>query len=212
MARHITPKGENSRQQIIQAAYSLFLKKGYHATSIRDISERCGLTIGGVYTHFPGKESIFTAVLDEYNPLLKVMPVMLEAQGDTLDALLHDMARRMVSGLGLQRDTLNLIFIEVVEFEGRHFEDLFPKVFPLLIEGIERITRQEQAIRQIPLPVLGRSFFGLFFSYFMTHIILARKLPFDDTTLDAFVDIYLYGILERQDIPSGNGGSPDMNG
>src|SRR5690242_2844669 len=124
-----TPKGENSRQAIIQAAYQLFLEKGYHATSIRDISHRCGLTIGGVYTHFKDKAEIFTAVIEQYHPFWQILPAISAAQGDTLEALVHDMARRMVAALGHERAALNLIFIEVVEFQGQHFEEMFPVFF-----------------------------------------------------------------------------------
>ena len=197
MTEQTMSKGENTRQKVLMAAYQLFLEKGYHATSIRDISHRCNLTIGGVYSHFSGKDEIFTAVLAENHPFQQVTEAMLLAQGDTVDALVHDTARRMVDALGTQRASLNLLFIEIVEFQGRHFSDSLPIVFPRLIAMIERISSQGGALRPIPRAVLVRSFFGLFFSYFMTNIILAEKMPADEKTLDAFVDIYLYGILAQ---------------
>jgi AcrR family transcriptional regulator len=195
MSEQVKSKGENTRQKVLQAAYQLFLEKGYHATSIRDISQGCKLTIGGVYSHFSGKEEIFRAVLAENHPLQQVSQAMQLAQGDTAGALVHDMARRMVEALGTQRAALNLLFIEIVEFQGHHFSDSFPAVFPRLLVLIERIGEQGGALRPIPKPVLVRSFFGLFFSYFMTNIILSDRIPFDEKTLDEFVDIYLYGIL-----------------
>jgi Transcriptional regulator len=194
-------KGETSRQNIIEAAYRLFLEKGYNATSIRDISRRCGLTIGGVYTHFSDKEQIFLAVFSAYHPWRQILPAMSMAQGDTIDDLLHDMARRMIAALGVQREALNLIFTEVVEFQGRHFAETLPQFFPGLVEIIEKMSQKQGSLRPIPLPVLARSFFGLFFSYFMTNIVLADRLPFDQNTLDAFVDIYLHGILFESGSP-----------
>jgi AcrR family transcriptional regulator len=195
MTEQAISRGENTRQKVLQAAYQLFLEKGYHATSIRDISQRCKLTIGGVYTHFSGKEEIFEAVLAENHPFRQVSEAVLLAQGDTVEAFVHDTARRMLDALGTQRAALNLLFIEIVEFQGRHFSDSFPIVFPRLQAMIERIASQGGELRPIPNAVLVRSFFGLFFSYFMTNIILAESMPADEKTLDAFVDIYLYGIL-----------------
>jgi AcrR family transcriptional regulator len=191
----ITPKGQSSRQAVIKAAYDLFLEKGYHATSVRDISRQCGLTIGGVYTHFTDKEQIFMAVLDEYHPFWQVLPALTAAQGDSVDTLIHDMARRMMAALGTQREALNLIFIEIVEFQGKHFADLAPRYFPHMVKTIEQITSHGGTLRPIPPPILARTFFGLFFSYFMTNIALSNQLPEDEKTLDTFVDIYLYGIL-----------------
>jgi len=195
MTEQAMSKGENTRQKVLKAAYQLFLEKGYHATSIRDISQRCGLTIGGVYNHFTGKGEIFEAVLAENHPFQQVNEAIELAQGETVEAFVHDMARRMVTALGAHRASLNLLFIEIVEFQGQHFTDSFPVVFPRLLAMIERISSQGGALRPIPKTVLVRSFFGLFFSYFMTNIILADRMPFDEKTLDAFVDIYLYGIL-----------------
>jgi AcrR family transcriptional regulator len=202
LANRSTPKGETSHQAVLQAAYQLFLENGYHATSIRDISRRSGLTIGGVYTHFADKSEIFRAVLDEYHPFWKILPTLEAAQGETVEALAYDMATRMVAVLGRQREAFNLIFIEVVEFHGRHFGEMFPQFFPRLIPMITRlISPQAENLRPIPTPVLVRSFFGLFISYFMTSVILNNELPSDDQSLHAFVDIYLHGILTEPTSP-----------
>lgn len=195
MSVRLTSKGEISRQAILKAAYEVFLEKGYHGASVRDISRRCGLTIGGVYTHFSDKEEIFIAVLKVYHPFLQVLPALANARGDNADALIRDMARRMLAALGTQREALNLIFIEIVEFQGRHFEALVPQYFPLLIEHFKPLAEQNGVLQPAALPVLARAFFGLFFSFFLTNVALSAQLPSDDQTLDAFVDIYLYGIL-----------------
>ncbi len=201
MTEQALSKGENTRQKVLKAAYQLFLEKGYHATSIRDISQLSQLTIGGVYNHFSGKGEIFEAVLAENHPFQAVNEAIELAQGDTVEAFVHDMARRMVEALGVHRAALNLLFIEIVEFQGRHFTNSFPAVFPRLLAMIERISSQGGALRPISRTVLVRSFFGLFFSYFMTNIILADRMPSDEKTLDAFVDIYLYGILTSSPPP-----------
>jgi AcrR family transcriptional regulator len=197
-----TPKGENSRQAIVQAAYQLFLENGYHATSVRDISGRCGLSTGGVYTHFTDKAEIFRAVLTEYHPFWKILPAIEAAQGDTVEALAYDMANRMVAVLGRQREAFNLIFIEVVEFQGQHFGEMFPQFFPRLASILVRLATQADSLRPIPTPVLVRSFFGLFISYFMTSVILSNELPSDEQSLHAFVDIYLHGILSTPSQPA----------
>ena len=43
-------KGEISREKIIAAAYRLFLKQGYHATTMRQVVHEAGLTMGGLIT------------------------------------------------------------------------------------------------------------------------------------------------------------------
>ena len=53
-----------SRQEILDAAASLFRQKGYYATTLRDIAGSVGMKAGSVYYHFDSKEQILEAVLD----------------------------------------------------------------------------------------------------------------------------------------------------
>lgn len=50
------------RQQIISQAASLFARKGFDATSIRDIAAASGILSGSLYHHFASKEEIFVGV------------------------------------------------------------------------------------------------------------------------------------------------------
>jgi AcrR family transcriptional regulator len=54
-------KGEQTRHSILSAAYSLIIRQGYAATSMRQIAEKSGLALGGIYNHFSSKEEVFRA-------------------------------------------------------------------------------------------------------------------------------------------------------
>lgn len=60
---------------ILQAALQCFLAKGFHQTSMRDIAQAAGVSLGNLYNHFPGKEAIILAVSvaesEELAPLLQ---------------------------------------------------------------------------------------------------------------------------------------------
>jgi AcrR family transcriptional regulator len=51
-------KGEKTKLHIIMKSAELFNQKGYAATSMQDIMDATGLTKGGLYRNFPGKEDI----------------------------------------------------------------------------------------------------------------------------------------------------------
>jgi AcrR family transcriptional regulator len=198
-------KGAISREKIIAAAYPLFLKQGYHATTIRQIAQQAGLTMGGIYAHFENKEAIWMAVLIEKHPFHDILPAIEAARGETAAPLMRDAAHRMVASIGAKEDLLNLMFIEFVEFNGQHFQNLIPTLIPQFAQVGQRFSQMQGSLRPLPPLEIVRSFFGLFFSYFMTEMILGSqaKLLFTPQTLDHFVDIYLYGILAEND-PSRN--------
>jgi AcrR family transcriptional regulator len=53
------------REAILKAALECFTERGYAATSIEDIRHRAGASVGSVYHHFAGKESIAAALYVE---------------------------------------------------------------------------------------------------------------------------------------------------
>lgn len=58
----------DTREYIIDQAYTLFLSRSYEAVSINDISKAIGFTKGALYHHFTSKEDLFKAVIDKYLP------------------------------------------------------------------------------------------------------------------------------------------------
>ena len=77
-------KGEQTRTGIIEAAYSVFLEKGYHGASMRQIAERANVALGGIYNHFASKEEIFKEVFLAYNPWRKIISQVNSTRGETL--------------------------------------------------------------------------------------------------------------------------------
>ena len=55
---------KTDRDNVIDGALNLFRVKGYHHTSMSDISAACGLLKGSVYHYFPGKKELAVAALD----------------------------------------------------------------------------------------------------------------------------------------------------
>ena len=60
---------EESRQvtrgRLLEAAASVFAKRGYRRASVEEISSEAGYTIGALYSNFAGKEEVLLALLEE---------------------------------------------------------------------------------------------------------------------------------------------------
>lgn len=106
---------DESRQRILDAAFSLFARKGFEGTSVRDIAEEAGISTGLLYNYFSDKESMADAILkrsyaaialnfetrQEDNPALRLKQMiinfigMIEKDADHL---------RMLAQMGLNAD------------------------------------------------------------------------------------------------------------
>lgn len=70
------------KEKLIQVALDQFLEKGYENTTITDLQKAFGLTKGGMYHYFSGKEEILDAVIekglgdliDEWRNYIKDLP------------------------------------------------------------------------------------------------------------------------------------------
>ena len=82
--------GLETQEKIIQAALELFVRKGYHGTSITDIMNKVGLTKGSLYAHFKSKRELsLRIIMDGYK--IRYVDEMTRyanhGEGDALDKL-----------------------------------------------------------------------------------------------------------------------------
>jgi TetR/AcrR family transcriptional repressor of uid operon len=54
------------RQQILEAAMICFAKRGFHQTSMHDISTEAGISVGLIYRYFKNKEEVIAALAAEH--------------------------------------------------------------------------------------------------------------------------------------------------
>ncbi|MEJ5225147.1 MAG: TetR/AcrR family transcriptional regulator [Anaerolineales bacterium] len=193
------PKSERTRQTIEDAAYNLFLEQGYHGTSMRQIAERAGLSLGAIYNHFNSKEDIFQALVIAKHPYKQILPLIGQAEGQTAEDYIRNAARAIQQELGRHPDFVKLMFIEIVEFNGRHFPQLFQIIYPHILPALQRLAAPESGVRPLPLPLLLRTLMGSILAFYLTDFLMTDDtLPPDlrSASLEDFLDIYLHGILE----------------
>jgi AcrR family transcriptional regulator len=200
MKKEKPTKGEVSRLAIEDAALTLFMEQGYHATSMRQIANQAGLALGGIYNHFSSKEDIFAAIIIDKHPYKQILPLVMAAKGDSAEEFIRNAARALVTELGNRPELLKLFFIELVEFNGKHMSRLIGEIAPKIIPLFEQLIRVRKNLRNIPAPVLVRSFLGMFFSFYFTELIIQNSVIgklMPKNSFDLFVDIYLHGVIKE---------------
>lgn len=192
---------ENTRDEIINAAYCLYLENGYHGTSMRAIANEAGISLGGIYNHFASKEEIFVTVIYQHHPFRELVARLDQARGETLEELLFDAERCFDEVFPQNPDGyLKLLFIEIIEFKSQHIAQLFDKIYPQLDQLAKRIFNQRPNPGEYHSFFLLRAFLGLLFSYRMTEWMFGSLLPEETSLTDQknFVEIFLHGILSEK--------------
>jgi AcrR family transcriptional regulator len=60
-----TAQGAAARERLYQVAIGMIAKRGYEATTLRDIAGEADVSVGLLYRYFPGKQAIVLALYDE---------------------------------------------------------------------------------------------------------------------------------------------------
>jgi AcrR family transcriptional regulator len=192
-------KGERTHQVIIESAYTLFLEQGYAATSMRQIAERAGLALGSIYNHFASKETIFSELILERHPYKQILPILLKTPTNDMETFVRTAAKAMIKELGKRPDFIKLMLIEMVEFNGRNMPNMLKQVLPQVLPLIGKFDNK--IVRSIPPFIFFRAFLGLFFSYYMTELLLANTpaAMLSTNALDHFVEIFLHGVMATKE-------------
>jgi len=201
MPREKRKKGEATRVAIEDAAIELFMEKGYHATSMRQIAERAHIALGGIYNHFKSKDEIYEAIIVDKHPYKKILPLIQEAEGETLHEFLGNASRIVIEELTSQPYYVKLMLIEIAEFNGIHGAVLIREIAPKVLPVFERLVKKRKNLRVTHPVILLRSFIGMVLSYMLTDIVISQSMLknlMPKNTLDAYVDIYMHGILKGE--------------
>lgn len=192
-----THKGQATSDRVAETAFRLFISQGYHGTSMRQIAEAAGLTPAGIYNHYKGKEEIFRQVLMEYHPYRQILPILESAEGEDAEILLRGVAQRVYKVVRKQKGLLHIMFIEMVEFEGTHFGEIFRTMSPRIFKFLARIKSARGQMRNIPESNILLTMIGLVMSQWIIEAMFLKniKLPFGGRHFESALDIYMHGIL-----------------
>lgn len=79
-------KQEDTKRRILDQALELFATRGYDAVSMGDIGRAVGIRAPSLYNHFPGKQAIFEAIVED-------TAAQYEADTGRIDIHVQDAAR-----------------------------------------------------------------------------------------------------------------------
>lgn len=108
-----------SIEALLNAALTLFITQGYHATTVEEIAQSAGLTKGAVYFYFKSKANVLKALLDR-TEALTVEPTLaaMNAAGTRPRDRLHAFIRTQSVIGAEQTEYMLLAILMSAEFNG----------------------------------------------------------------------------------------------
>jgi AcrR family transcriptional regulator len=124
-ARRATPrltrdeKKAQTRLRLLQAAATVFTRRGYHAATVDEVAEEAGFTVGALYSNFSGKQDLFLAMLDEHFDRQMAIYSEISSRGTTVGEKARGAADHWMTSL----ETNPQFFPLFIEFWGLALRD-----------------------------------------------------------------------------------------
>jgi len=115
-----------TRDKILRAALAVFAQKGYHRAIVDDIVRASRTSKGAVYHHFPNKEALFLALVDEFSArLAEAIATAIEGSHGTLPRV-EAALRAGLETFARHRELARILLLESVSlgkaYEGKRAE------------------------------------------------------------------------------------------
>lgn len=184
--------------EIMEASVKLFAKKGYHATSISDISEAVGLGRGALYYYIQSKEDLLWEIHNwRVDPLLQAT-IQLEQQPLTPEEKLRALSRQLIETITTYLPYMIVFYREIGALSPERFAKLVEKrrAYEDSIERIlrEGVRRGDWEIENPRMCVLA--FLGMYNWTFQWYNPQGPMKP--DEIADTFFQLFLNGIKRRE--------------
>jgi AcrR family transcriptional regulator len=85
-----------TRVELLAAARTVFLRRGFHAATLDEIAEEAGFTKGAVYSNFAGKDDLFLALLAEHYARRAEVYASLVLEPEDAESTYRSIARFML--------------------------------------------------------------------------------------------------------------------
>ena len=176
-------RSKERRQRLLDAALSVFSKKGYRDGAMDEIAGESGTSKGGVYFHFPSKQAIFLALLDRTAArLLDNVEEAIASENDPIakaDAALLAVLRTFARHRGLAR----LFMVEALG-AGREFHERVLQIHSDFARVIKRQLDEavaEGAIEPVDTDVASRAWFGALNEIITTWVLSKKPGPLEES-------------------------------
>jgi AcrR family transcriptional regulator len=195
------------KSRIEDAAKQLFIKQGFHATSMRDISKRAKVSLGNLYNYYATKEAIFESIINSYLTEIddKLKNIFDGIEEPLEPTSLHHLGQLVGKMVHENYDFWLLMYIDVLEFQNQHFRKMFEgltakfrRIFAVQFK--ESKTRGDLRAGVDPAVVFTAAYMQ-FFNYFLVEKLFGGNAHLgltDEQAINTLTKIFSYGVLSEE--------------
>jgi AcrR family transcriptional regulator len=193
-------RAELTRARLLEAGAIVFSRLGFAQASMNDIIDEAGITRGGLYFHFPSKESLAVAIVEEQ--FAQWPPLVAAVAADSPDPLTAVVALTYEVGRRFREDPIVRAGVRLsIDREAINASMPVPFVgWTNIIQSLLTEARRKHLLRQgvTPAPTARVIVGGFFGVQHVSEMQTGRKDL--ESRLDEFWKVTLAGISDVADL------------
>lgn len=205
------------RQEIVEAAFRVFARKGLKGATNREIAAEAGVTPGLIYWYFRDKQDLFRAVVERASPLVPLLRLTESLPDAPPRQFFRAVARLMAETFASETAVAAARFLLGEGAREPWVRQVWRRrVMEPALEAVARYV--ERRVRRGELrPVDPRVGARLFLGMVMSQVLLGRVIGLDEGAdlgplLEEAVDVFLHGLETRDAGGGARGGGPAAAG
>jgi AcrR family transcriptional regulator len=151
------------RNQILDAATTVFAEKGFHRATIKDIARQAGIADGTIYTYFASKTEVLLGILHRLNESTEREQHFALGYEQDLRAFFKAYLHQRMSVLWPNAEVVQAVLPEMLvnaELREQYYQQVLVPTFRIG-EHFFQMQREEGHLRQIDLPLAVRAIGGM---------------------------------------------------
>lgn len=176
---------KGKKEQILEAAMSLILTKGYSHTSVEDITNSIGIAKGSFYTYFKSKNLLLRTIIEEQITSSLVQQEKQLSEGNSFDEILFKniVSRVKFFDEDLRRQLVLINLARNIDVLGKEVRDLMIKIEAINYNFIKNLLKKYNFELKLEAAEIEQ------YSQIINSIIRGFKMAnvfFDDNSKDNF--------------------------
>ncbi len=211
--KHVQERKDAKRRLILDTAARVFAARGYHGTTVKDVVDEAGISVGSFYFYFSNKEELFETLYDEMND------IFLSVIEDAVNGDQDDTSRSVCKAITLalwyfqnSRELARIMLIEAVGLNARFEEKRAAnnRRYCKILEDIFHVMSEKGIISVPDVQVAAIAFMGAVYTLIIdwlqreqgatlvessyplvVYSMQALKMKFDDMEVKSYIDSIL---------------------
>ena len=185
---------QNTRERILDAALNIFANKGYYNTRLDEIVAESDTSKGAIYFHFPNKERLFLALVDQFADLLERQVIEAIGQEPAGMGRVQAALETCLETFGKYRRPAKILLVQAVglgaTFENKRLEvnDRFARLIETYLQ--EAVTVGD--INPVDTEMVACAWMGAIYNVIIRWVYTGEPEP--QRILDALVPILLRSV------------------